>query len=63
MYIITKAVINPYKPRTSAKIKIKIIPTYNFGCCAVPRTPASPTIPIAKPAARPERPTDKPAPK
>ena len=59
----TKAVINPYKPSTSAKIRIKIIPTYSFGCWAVPLTPASPTIPIANPAARPDRPTDKPAPK
>lgn len=39
------------------------MPTKRRGCCAVPRTPASPTIPIAKPAANPERPTDRPAPK
>lgn len=38
------------------------MPTKSRGCCAVPRTPASPTIPIAKPAARPARPTDRPAP-
>ena len=38
------------------------IPTKSLGCCAVPLTPASPTIPIAKPAARPARPTESPAP-
>lgn len=27
-----KATISPYKPKTSAKIKIKIIPTNNLGC-------------------------------
>lgn len=39
------------------------LPTKSFGCCAVPRTPASPTIPIAKPAARPDKPTLRPAPR
>ena len=33
----------------SAKIRIKIIPTNSFGSWAFPRTPASPTIPIAYP--------------
>jgi hypothetical protein len=49
-------------PRTSAKMRIRIIPTKSLGCWAVPRTPASPTIPMAKPAARPARPTERPAP-
>jgi hypothetical protein len=34
-------------PKTSAKMRIRIMPTKSLGCCAVPRTPASPTIPIA----------------
>src|SRR6266849_2406991 len=38
------------------------IPTNNLGCCAVPRAPASPTIPMAKPAASPASPTERPAP-
>ena len=55
--------MRPYRPNTSAKMRIRIIPTNNLGCCAVPRTPASPTIPMAKPAARPEKPTARPAPR
>ncbi len=58
-----RATIRPYRPNTSAKIRMRIIPTKRRGCCAVPRTPASPTIPIAYPAARPLRPTLRPAPK
>jgi hypothetical protein len=57
------ATIKPYRPKTSAKIRIRIIPTNRRGCCAVPRTPASPTIPTAKPAASPENPTARPAPR
>lgn len=57
-----RATIRPYRPNTSAKMRIRIIPMYRRGCWAVPRTPASPTIPMAKPAARPARPTDRPAP-
>ena len=34
-----------------------------LGCWAVPRTPASPTTPIAYPAARPLIPTLRPAPR
>lgn len=58
-----RATINPYNPNTSAKMRMRIIPTNSLGCCAVPRTPASPTIPIANPAARPLNPTLKPAPR
>jgi hypothetical protein len=57
------ATIKPYRPKTSAKIRIRIIPTNKRGCCAVPRTPASQTIPTAKPAASPENPTASPAPR
>lgn len=55
--------MRPYRPKTSAKIRIRIIPTNRRGCWAVPRTPASPTIPMAKPAARPLKPTARPAPR
>jgi hypothetical protein len=34
-------------PKTSAMMRIKIIPENSLGCWAHPRTPASPTIPIA----------------
>lgn len=57
------ATIKPYRPSTSAKMRIRIIPTNRRGCWAVPLTPASPTMPIAKPAARPLKPTANPAPK
>ena len=86
---ISRATINPYRPKTSAKMRINIMPTKSLGCWAVPRTPASPTMPIAKldirismrlcsaylsggdvravqkstyPAARPAKPTLRPAP-
>lgn len=39
------------------------MPTKSLGCCAVPLTPASPTMPMAKPAASPLSPTLSPAPK
>ena len=45
------AIIIPYKPRASAKMRIKIIPTKICSYCALALTPASPTIPIARPAA------------
>ena len=55
--------MSPYRPSTSAKMRIRIMPTKSLGCCAVPLTPASPTMPIAKPDARPLRPTLRPAPR
>lgn len=57
-----RATIKPYRPKTSAKMRIRIMPTNSRGCCAVPRTPASPTMPMANPAARPLNPTLRPAP-
>merc|ERR1719231_1990870 len=59
----TRPTMRPYNPRASAKIKIKIMPTKRRDCCAFARTPASPTIPIAKPAAKELMPTVSPAPK
>jgi hypothetical protein len=44
--------INPYNAKASPKIKIRIIPTNILSCCAFALTPASPTIPIANPAAK-----------
>lgn len=46
-----KETIRPYNPKASAKINIKIIPTKILSCKALQRTPASPTRPIAYPAA------------
>ncbi len=65
VYLVDKirATISPYRPNTSAKIRMRIMPTNSLGCCAVPRTPASPTMPIAYPAASPLKPTLKPAPR
>ena len=45
--LVTSRTGRNYEPKTSAKMRIRIIPTKRRGCCAVPRTPASPTIPIA----------------
>lgn len=43
--------MRPYKAKASPKINIKIIPTKILSCWALALTPASPTIPMAKPAA------------
>ena len=43
--------ISPYSANASPKMRIKIMPTKILSCCALARTPASPTIPMAKPAA------------
>ena len=53
--------ISPYNPNASAKIRIKIIPTNILSCCAFALTPASPTTPIASPAASELNPQHKPA--
>lgn len=54
------AIISPYSPIASPKIKIRIIPTNNLGSLALHLTPMSPTIPIAYPAANDEKPTQIP---
>ena len=45
------ATIIPYKPIASAKMRIRIMPTKSLPSCAFARAPASPTMPIAYPAA------------
>lgn len=55
------ATIKPYNPRASPKIKINIIPTNNLSSYAFAFTPASPTTPIAKPAAIQLNPQHRPA--
>lgn len=52
--------ISPYSARASPKIRIRIIPTKILSCWAFARTPASPTIPIASPAAKELNPQLKP---
>jgi hypothetical protein len=54
------AIISPYSPIASPKIKIRIIPTKIRGSRAFALTPASPTIPIARPAPNDENPTQIP---
>merc|ERR1711990_1205691 len=53
----TKPPMSPYRPKASAKMGMRIMPTNNRGCWALARTPASPTIPMARPAARELKPT------
>merc|ERR1719296_635443 len=48
----TKPTIKPYRPKASAKIRIRIMPTKRRGCWAFARTPASPTMPMARRVAR-----------
>ena len=43
--------INPYSASASPKMRIRIMPTKILSCCALARTPASPTMPIDNPAA------------
>jgi hypothetical protein len=53
--------MSPYKPRASANIRIRIIPTNILSYWALALTPASPTIPIASPAAKELNPQQSPA--
>lgn len=55
------AIIIPYNPMHSAKMRIRIIPTKIPSVWAKALTPASPATPIARPAARAERPQQSPA--
>jgi hypothetical protein len=43
--------MSPYSAKASAKMRIKIMPTNILSYYAFALTPASPTIPIASPAA------------
>ena len=52
--------MSPYKAKASPKIKIKIMPTKILSCWALARTPASPTMPMASPAARELKPQQSP---
>lgn len=51
---------DPYRPKTSPKIRIRTIPTKILDCCIYDLTPISPTMPIEYPAASPVNPTDRP---
>ena len=55
------ATMRPYRPSASAKMRIRIIPTNNLGCCPNALVPMSPTMPIATPAASPLNPPARPA--
>jgi hypothetical protein len=52
--------ISPYRAKASPKINIKIMPTNILSCCALALTPASPTIPMASPAAKELKPQHNP---
>ena len=56
------AIIIPYSPIHSAKMRIRIIPTKIPSVWAKALTPASPATPMASPDARAERPQQRPAP-
>ena len=55
------AMMRPYNPIASAKIRVRIIPTKTPSVWAYALTPASPAIPIAKPDASAENPQQIPA--
>ena len=48
------AIMRPYNPIASAKIRVKIIPTKTWSVWAYALTPASPATPIANPEASAE---------
>ena len=50
-YVKIKETISPYKAKASPKMRIRNMQTKILSCCAFALTPASPTIPIANPAA------------
>ena len=52
--------MSPYSASASEKMKMSRMPVNSLGCCAFARTPASPVMPMAMPAARPERPHARP---
>ena len=52
--------MRPYKPMASAKIIMRIMATNMSSLMALARTPLSPTIPMAYPAAMELKPTQRP---
>ena len=57
----TRATIRPYSAMASAKIIIKMSPTYSLSCLPEHLIPASPAMPMDIPDARPHSPQQRPA--